>query len=381
MRTQRFHWISTFAVLALVFMMGLFPFVALAQGGEGETCSQFVRRALSELATNCANQEGDTVCYGFNDVTGTLIEGETEPSDFFAEPGYSFALDTIASVTSSAFDFDAKVWGISVMKVLVYPVMDDEADTENMTEEEIEPVEVVIFMIGDVALENNIMATYDDDGNLVVDAETPAPYQEAFLRNGYDSPVCTDTVPPQDVIPPVLLIQGPNDATVDITVNGLTVRLNATEDDGGVLTPFGTTIIMNVLPTEEDMEIAALFGLAELAPESLDAQLVPPGFSSIVCLGPQEDIGLDQQENDQLVSCPATVPEPLGVDLLEVLQAIEDLPNNLLNAPIEVPSGAVGSGIGGPQTTIIFDSPDALQLAQAACDANVLPQDVCDYLF
>lgn len=369
---HRYYLISSVFVLALLLTWVVAP--VGAQGGEGETCQQFVSRVMSELGTNCANQDGNTVCYGFNDVTGMVIEGEVEPDDFFDEVGYRFPLDQLARVSGSPFDFENKTWGVSVLKVLAYPVMDEEADTASMTEEPIEPKEIVIFMIGDVTLENDVLPTYDDEGNLVVDAETPGPMQVNFLRNGHTTPAC------EEAIPPMLLVQGPEDATVDITINGMVIRLNATDPDSQ-LTPFGTTVALNVLPTEEDMEISTLFGLATLAPGTPEERLVPPGFSSIACLALPEDLGLDGESNDQLVSCPASEPDPLTADFLDILQLLEELPDNVLNFQIQIPVIVGGSGVGGPVNIIVFDSQGAVQLAQAACDAGLLPQAVCDYLF
>ncbi len=76
---------------------------------------QLVRRALSELDTNCANLEANSVCYGFAEVSATF--SAAVPDADLTEPGDRAALTGLLSLRTSPINLSAGTWGVAVMNV------------------------------------------------------------------------------------------------------------------------------------------------------------------------------------------------------------------------------------------------------------------------
>lgn len=359
---------SLMTVLLLVAIMALPVSHISAQGNSDPKCQSFVRRALSDLGTNCLKLDSNTACYGHEDVSAMLIEGEVEPEDFFAEPGYRIALTPLARLTGSAFDLDAEVWGLSKANVQVYTddVEDDDPETleDNLRD-------VLYVLLGDVEIEDANMPVLDEEGNLIIDAETAGPMQGFFLRTGSDTPEC-ETAPPS-----MLLIQGAEDADTTITVNGAPIKLNA----GTTNRPLPTTAILQIMPSGDAMRLIVLFGLVTLNPDATTPLLIPPGHWTMLCLDVAQDLGLDGEENDQLVSCPWREPEQMTRAMINSLRGLQGIPGNVLRTPVFVPAIIEASGVGGVVVRLVFNTPGALELARAACEAGELPPGICRRLF
>jgi hypothetical protein len=339
-----------------------------AQGNNPQQCQPFIHRAYSRLGMNCSRLEANAVCYGHEDVTGMIIDGETEPQGFFSAPGYRGELTPIARITGSPFDLDTEIWGLSKFSVQVYT-----ADIEN---DDLATVDdnlrgVTYIPVGDIEIENALMPQNDEDGNLIVDAETPGPWQVFFLRNGTAIPSCTQAPPP------LLLVQGADDADTVITVNGAKIKLMA----GETRNPLPTTVVLQVLYPGDSMRLVVLSGLATLNPDSSSPTLIPPGYWTIACLDEPQDRGLDSQKNDRIVSCGWSEPALITDAMFNQLDGLQGLPGNVLKKPVIVPiilhpSLAAGGGI-----RLFFSDPDLLALAREACDNNQLPPGICRLLF
>jgi hypothetical protein len=272
-----------------------------------------------------------------------------------AEPGLRTEMTNLARVGIAPFDLQEKTWGIAALNVQDNMI---DLDAENADEQQL-----IIVPIGDVEFENAVWPEFDDDGQLLIDEDHPAPMQVSFLRNGYDKPEC------EEAVPPLLLVQGPKDAPVDIRVNGVDIRV-------------GSTVVLQVLPPGNAMRLMTFFGMATISPDTIGALLVPPGFYATVCLDdPADHGGLDEEDNDQIPSCPWSDPLPITQGDLDDLASLEDLPENILNYPIDLPEIIQASGVGQPVTQFVFTDPDALLAAQEACQAGELSEQICRYLF
>lgn len=359
---------SFMTVLLLVAIMALPMSHISAQDNENPKCQSFIRRAFSDLGTNCLKLDSNTACYGHEDVSAMLIEGEAEPEDFFAEPGYRTALTPLARLTGSIFDLDAEVWGLYKTNVRVYTddIENDDPETleDNMRD-------ILYVPLGDVEIEDTDMPVFDEEGNLIIDAQETGPMQEIFLRTGPDKPECK-MAPPS-----VLLVQGAEDADTTITVNGAPIKLNA----GTTNKPLPTTAILQIMPSRDAMRLFVLFGLVTLNPDSATPLLIPAGHWTILCLDAPQNLGLDGEENDQLVSCGWSDPQQMTRAMINSLIGLQGIPDNILKKPIFMPVIIEASGVGGVVVKLVFNDPDALELARAACEAGELPKRICDKLF
>ncbi|MBN1679620.1 MAG: hypothetical protein JW966_04960 [Anaerolineae bacterium] len=411
-------------IVALVAVAVLpLPQAAKAQDGT-DACTQLILSVLSDLGTNCANMESNTACAGFDDVTGMLVEGIEEPEGFFEEAGYRTDLLELAVVAGSPVDPVESTWGVSVTKVKanIHNAQDDDVmfigigdvEIENAVEptEALLPVETVAVttasqanvyrkadmnsdMLGTVAagtaLEadgvspdgvwlrvhykdadqqnyaawvgvDTLAAGVDASGLPVIDENTYTPMQKSYLRNSFDTPTCTRA------LPSMLLVQGPKDTPVDIMINDVDIRV-------------GSTILLQVLPPGDAMKITVLWGVAIINPDTADALIIPPGFTSIVCLGPPLNLGLDRQENDLTPSCPWSALRPLSANDLELLALLSELPDSILNYIFSLPSLLQASGLGNVLVQFLFSDSEAVELARKYCDSGDIPEQICRYLF
>lgn len=429
---MRLRYLIPVVILTIAVLIPI-PQTSQAQDDDNQICLQFIRQVLLDLGTNCAEMDRNSACYGFDDIEAMFVEDVDD--DFFTAPGDRADLTPMAVLEASAFDLDEEVWGIGVMRIEAnihnaHPtkgvfVALGEVDVENDVDPmeallPVEPVSVTtsaqafLFKDPDEAsdvrgvvpagtvlqadavspdggwlrvlyegVEKNYASWVSVDllepgadvtGLPTVDADTRTPMQSSFLRNGYDVPGCP-TVPR-----PLLLVQGPRDAEMDFVVNGAEIRVS---DDTDVVA--GANVVLRVLPPVSPdvppttMRLITITGMAILYPDTEDALLVPPGFYADVCLDPPEDIGLDARENDQLISCPWSGPTPLTAADLAELALLEDLPTDALNYQVDVPVIVVASGSGVQPIQFIFDFADSTALVEEACNAGLLPAEICSY--
>ena len=358
----------SFISLLIVLLVVAGPLSSIHAQDNNPQCQAFVHRAFSNLGTNCSKLEANNACYGHEDVAGMIIDGETEPANFFSAPGYRGELTPIARITGSPFDLATGIWGLSKLDVQVYT---DDIENDDLTTLDDNLRDITYVPIGDVEIENALMPQFDEDGNLMVDAETPAPWQVFFLRNGTTVPSCTQAPPP------LLLVQGADDADTAITVNGTKIKLTA----GETRSPLPTTLVLQVLYPGDSMRLIVLGGLAVLNPDSSNPLLIPPGYWTIICLDEPQDRGLDGQQNDRIVSCGWSQPALITDAMFNQLSGLQGLPGNVLKKPVIVPvilhpSLAAGGGI-----RLFFRDPTLLELAREACNNNLLPPGICRLLF
>ncbi len=97
-------------VLIAVLVVALIPAMPVARAQDNY--EQLVRRALSELGTNCANLDANSACYGFAKVQATFSE-----TTAFDAPGSRAALTGLTALQTSALNLGDSTWGVAVMNV------------------------------------------------------------------------------------------------------------------------------------------------------------------------------------------------------------------------------------------------------------------------
>ncbi len=104
--------LSLFVAMIVVLVMAIpAPQSSRAQVGY----EQLVRRALSELDTNCANLAANSACYGFAEVSATF--SELTPGAALDEPGDRALLTGLLSLRTSPINLNTGTWGVAVMNV------------------------------------------------------------------------------------------------------------------------------------------------------------------------------------------------------------------------------------------------------------------------
>jgi Tol biopolymer transport system component len=128
-------------LVLVVFLMvaAVLPVVPAAQAQDGY--EQLVRRALSELGTNCANLDQNSACYGFANVTGDFSDAST-----FAAPGDRAGLSNLNAVQTSALSLGDNTWGIAVLNV------------QANVPAALTGQSAVFMLLGDVTVENAVPA-------------------------------------------------------------------------------------------------------------------------------------------------------------------------------------------------------------------------------
>ncbi|MBI5957843.1 MAG: PD40 domain-containing protein [Chloroflexi bacterium] len=127
-----------FPVVILV-VAALLPAVPAAQAQDGY--EQLVRRALSELGTNCANLDQNSACYGFANAEATFGDTST-----FAAPGDRAELTELTSLQTAALSLGDGTWGIAVMNV------------QANVPAALTGQSAVLMLLGDVTVENAVPA-------------------------------------------------------------------------------------------------------------------------------------------------------------------------------------------------------------------------------
>lgn len=335
--------------IAFWFIAVCLGIVALPRVRAQATCTDLVLSAVETLGSSCAEMGRNSVCYG-NHRLGAVL---TRPLSIeaFNAPSDQVRLTDLQSLTTSPLDLDLGTWGIAVMSL--------QANVPQAL-----PGQVVTFLLlGDVEVENDapvrglvsataaaatslysqpntastVLAPIDENATLgiagatadnawlrvlhedqfgwvsrsavasvlpqlpIVDENTPLPMQAFTFRAAVGGPRCAEAPPS------LLVIQGPEQVRVSLTVNGARMDL-------------GSTAVL-WQPEEQALQLAVLDGQAEIE----GGATIPAGSTSTVPL-----------DNDGLVDGAWAVPRPLTVFEIAALLPLEQLPASVLNYPINV---------------------------------------------
>jgi len=423
MQYRRYIFVFLLLSVATIFSV---TFVANAQ--QATTCPALVSQALNQLGTNCASVGRNTSCYGFANVQHTAFASNV-PADFYTKPGDHADLPITQAIQTGPLSLDAGQWGLNVMNV--------QANLPNAL-----PGKGVVYLqMGGVEVENGVkpdaavtlpetgitvnstaatdllswpspsvpghasekIVSIPSGSALSADALNPAgdfarvvfqnkagwvsksaldssvdlsslpaigpddktPMQSFYYRTGIGGTPCAEA-------PSLLYIQAPNGVPTDITVLDQPVRIQS-------------TIVLRTLPPGDQLgdrvELVVLSGLAILNADTPNEIIVPPGFSTTILLSDLfVSLGIEGDADEKAPVGTWSQPRPLTQDELDGLKVLEDLPNNVVNYPINIPIIIQASSVGGVIPVLIFPNQAALDEAKAACAAGKLSADICQYL-
>jgi LysM repeat protein len=338
-------------------------------------CSALVLDALSAVDNNCTGLGRNQACYGFDQVEASFLVDVAD--DVFTQPAQITPLADLETIRTAPMNLETGIWGVAVMNLQAN--MPNSLPGQNVTfillgdvelENAVAPEDVFqasdgisvaityaaganirsgpgtnFNVIGGVTLGTEfIVDGISPDGNWLrtVYQERPAwlgrtvlapdiaidtlpvlnndvytPMQAFYLRTGIGQPQCNEV--PDDS----LLIQGPEDIQIQLTVNGANIELGSS----GAL----RVVIINGEPL---LEIAVLDGEFVIKADENNPQdvVIPAGFRSLICLGDADSRGLDGEANDLVASCGATSPQPIPLEEFDATWCrLENLPSDILN--------------------------------------------------
>lgn len=371
-------------MVVFAFGFGLLPVPAAAQ--TGGVCPPVVTQALQSVGVACDGLGRNSACYGYNAVSATF--NTPQRTGFFSRVGDTSGLLELETLRTAPLDLARNEWGVALMNVqaslpnslpgqsVTFLLLGD-AQIENAVDPATAfrggiPVNVrttsvtTLFQQPDAT--SDVVATLEANAALPADARsaddgwfrvsqggqygwvsrtaltvpppaarlpvfTPdvsaAPMQAFFLRTGVGAPVCSDA-------PDALVIQGPQNLTVDLNVNGADIRV-------------GSTVVIRTLPEGETgsdastatddvaafMQISVLDGEVVVNPDSDTPTVIEEDETSTTCLSAPQSLGADGVANDQTVtgSCEWEEPAPIDPALRESLRLLD---NYVLDYPIPV---------------------------------------------
>lgn len=351
---------SVFTVLSIT--------VILAQNA---SCPELVEIALEAVENNCSSLGRNEACYGYDLVQASFIN--EVPEDYFSQESDISPLAELVTVQTSAMNSENGQWGVALMNLQanlpntipgqnVSFILMGDVTVENAVAPEsafvpIDGIEISLVvesanLRSGAGLNFNVIAglrrgetiiadglSVDGEWLRVVKDERPAwlsrslvnenpeidslpvlssqnytPMQAFYLRTGFGQPECVEA--PEDM----LLVQGPEDIRVQITVNGAEVELGSSGIFRTIEEADGTIFL----------ELTVLDGTFVI-----DGTELRTGQQSRLCLGNEDSRGLDGENNDLVVTCepsrPVYVPN-FGANWCKM----ENIPSGLLNYPIEV---------------------------------------------
>lgn len=356
-------------MVGLLFTLA-FSVVVSAQG----TCSALVTKALNALDSNCNGISRNNACYGYNRVNAAFTQAVED--GFFSKPADIASLGILETITTTPLDEANDQWGVALLNL--------QANIPNSLPGQA----VMLLLLGDAELENavapddsftpadpiavtvrvgaNIRSGAGTDRNTIgaaiagtelqadalspdkawvriiynrapawisrsvlrddpaldtlptVDGSERMPMQAFFLRTGIGASECDEA--PRDT----LLVQGPKNVKIDLTVNGVDIRVGS------------TVLIRNT--KEDEMEIIVVDGEVIIPGGGENGRdvRIRQGFRSRVCLGDPDNRGVDGQPNDRIATCDWSTPEEVPQrELNGNWCVLRDVPNSLLNYPVE----------------------------------------------
>ncbi len=350
----------TFAGIGLLLLVFVGVSAQQSQAQLDASCSAFVQRALDALADNCSGLGRNSACYGFNRVDAIFTS--EMPLGFFSEPSDLAELRDLQTISTTPLRVSAEEWGIAVLNVqtdlpdalpgqavkyLLFGDVELEDSAETRAIEPVVPVAVTSQIatplytrptraanISDtIPADNPISAdrisddrawlrvvykelvgwveidSVEADGNLdVLPAVSDVPYapmQAVRLRTNLSGVAC-DAAPPS-----LLVVQGLQQMTITLNVNGAELTIGS------------TVALWTIGDPPSQMVLAVIDGGAYLE----DGTFIPAGF--IV------DVGLDA---DGSITGDWSQPRPMTFDEWRLLEPLENVPDSVLNYPIDVPS-------------------------------------------
>jgi hypothetical protein len=353
---------SLVILLAFFSVLILVPRPPVSGQSEAATCLPVVEDILSQVGENCSSLTRNSACYGYVRTESTFNE-EVAP-DYFTEPSDRTDVTTLKTIYTAPLSADGQEWGVTVMSLQanipntipgqnVKFILFGDVSLENAVEPEdtFTPMEVPITVTTHAAANirsqpsinpNNVKSSVPDGVQLAADAisgdgqwlrvtledntlgwvnvetvdippgaldqfpvlsaESRTPMQAIYLTTGFNDITCNEA-------PPVLVIQAPQEITVDLSINGVDITV-------------ASTLIVR-LTNSQSMEFVTIDGSV-----TVDGVSLPPGFSITASLA------ADGRSQDGAVHD----WRPLTEEELNSLVALPLIPLSVLNYPIRVPT-------------------------------------------
>ncbi len=349
--------------LILSFIIVGFLLTATIQRGMSQdsanSCPAIVTQALEAVGTNCGGLGRNNACYGFNRVNATFANEVND--DFFSKPSDQTSLSSLQSIDTAALNETIEEWGVAVMSVqanipnslpgqaisfiLLGDVQVDNAvPPDEAVEPAAEPIAITTINVTNIrtlpTTNSNVIGSVAGGTVLSADATNPnkdwlrvvfndstpgwisrplvqsegdldslpvftnesrTPMQAFYFKTSIGAPTCNQS-------PDVLVVQGPEHVSVDITANGANVRI-------------GSTVAFRTINGNR-MQVITISGEAEV-----EGVTVPLGYATTLPLN----------ANGTEITGQPTKPEPVPQEELDELEWLEDVPTNVLNYPINVP--------------------------------------------
>jgi hypothetical protein len=339
------------------------------------TCQPQVQQALEQVGKMCDGLSRNSACYGNNNVKAAFLDSAA--ADPFAKPGDTANITQLQSIETAPLDEDSKIWGVSLLRLQanvpntlpgqgVVFILFGDVGVENAVApddvftpaEEAVPVTTrsAVNVRSNPSTNASVLLSAPAGTELPADATSP---DKEWLRVVSDTtvgwvnkgvvgvesnaadllPVLTrDSRTPMQSFyltstlgdvncnqaPPLVVVQGPEGVSVDLTVNGVNISM-------------ASTLVLR-LSDAHTLEVIAAHGNIRV-----DGAPLPPGFSVSV---PLSDDGHSQAGD--LANL-----HPLSQAELDSIINVELIPANVLNYPIKLPTvseiaqAAAASGGGG----------------------------------
>lgn len=388
--------LSMFSVVLLLLLGAAVISTSSAQVEE-DTCPVFIEDAISAVGDNCGSLGRNNACYGYTTVLADFT-AEVAP-EFFTEPSDRADLLTVENLNTSPMRQDLNEWGIALLSIqanlpdtlpgqAVVFMLAGDVEYENAVEEEnVIPSGGAIF---DVTLQADANLQYEPDptSNLVAvltsgqtlaadaisaDGAWIRVTDEATMIFGWvptsqvttDGDLTTLTVigPASQTVgqafyfrtsiagtecqeaPQTLIVQGPQDLTVDITANGADLRLGST----AALRTLPATALLtadfldqygeDVGEFFEVLEVTNFDGTVILDPDTEFEVELPVGYRAFRCLSRPDDLGVDGNDDDRTVYPECGWLEPRSITRTESQEFSGYDGIEILNYPLDIPEG------------------------------------------
>lgn len=359
--------------LSALLSSGLLMVLAVAIVSAQANCSALLADALEAVDENCGDTGRNEACYGYDQVEASFLT-QVEQS-IFSRPTDKVGVADIATLRTAPLNTATGTWGVAIMNLqanlpntlpgqsVTFVLMGD-VEVENAVDPETafnpsDGIEVVVNIESGANIRSgpglnfNVIGGAVDDAVLLADglsedgewlriiyrerpawislttiednpliAELPTltadlatPMQAIYLRTGIGQTECADA--PDDL----LLVQGPDNIEIAITVNGADINL-------------GSSGAIRVIEVDGELflEIVVFDGQFETG-----GQIIRAGQRSVMCLGNEGNLGVDGEANDLTVTCDASVPEDVPINEFgETWCILEDVPNSILNYGLEI---------------------------------------------
>jgi len=145
----------------------LFCLIAITWQSVAQTaseCTDLVERAILALQDNCTDLERNSACYGYNAVSA--IFSQVVPNDYFTRPADRAGLLDLISLQTTPIDTENDRWGIAVMNM--------QANLPNTLPGQA----VTVLLLGDSTIENRVnpldIAPIANPVEVIIESDTEA---------------------------------------------------------------------------------------------------------------------------------------------------------------------------------------------------------------